>query len=88
MRGCEPAATSAPRPPRRRSPLWDQEDVFQRDGCAALTVVAMPFYWPPRPDAVLDGHPLPVPAHAAHHPTFGALSLAAEAAVPTKWVQH
>jgi hypothetical protein len=42
----------------------------------------MPFYWPPRSGATWDGAPLPVPANAAYHPTFGALTAGGDAALP------
>jgi hypothetical protein len=66
-------------PPRRRSPLWDQEDLYQREGCCVLSVVSMPFFWPPRADAQWEGAPLAVPQLAAFHPTFGALTAAGDA---------
>ena len=75
---CASGGGAPPRRTRRRSPLWDQEDVFQREGCTALTVVSMPFYWPPSAGAAWDGHPLTVPAQPLYHPTFGAMSVAAE----------
>ncbi len=62
----------------RRSPLWDQEDLYQREGCTALTVVSMPFYWPPRADAQWEGEALPVPQNPAFNPTFGALTAAGQ----------
>ncbi|KAI3425232.1 hypothetical protein D9Q98_009000 [Chlorella vulgaris] len=65
----------------KRSPLWDQEDLYQREGCSALSVVSMPFYWPPRVGAQWDGVPLPVPQNAAFHPTFGALTAAGDEAL-------
>ena len=78
-----PAATCTPSRSsrRRRSPLWDQEDLYQREGCAALSVVSMPFYWPPRAGAQWEGAPLPVPQNPAFHPTFGALTAAGQAAL-------
>lgn len=65
----------APRARSRRSPLWDQEDLWRREGCATLTVVSMPFFWPPRDDDMLFGHPFPRPQQPQHQPTFGALTL-------------
>lgn len=73
---CRCAGLARQPPPRRRSPLWDQEDFYQREGCAAVNVVSMPFYWPPRPGALWEGAPLPVPQSAAFHPTFGAMTVA------------
>lgn len=49
--------------------------MWQREGCATLTVVSMPFYWPPREEDQLYGHALPRPAAPEHQPTFGAMSL-------------
>ncbi|PRW33558.1 ABC transporter permease isoform A [Chlorella sorokiniana] len=60
----------------KRSPLWDQEDLYQREGCTSLSVVSMPFYWPPRTGTMYEGHQLPVPQNTAYHPTFGALTVA------------
>lgn len=57
----QPAASLAASACCRNSPLWDQEDLWQREGCATLTVVSMPFYWPPRANDLLYGHPLPQP---------------------------
>ncbi len=62
--------------PCRRSPLWDQEDFYQREGCTAVNVVSMPFYWPPREGSLWQGAPLPVPQSQAFHPTFGAMTVA------------
>jgi hypothetical protein len=44
----------------------------------ALSVVSMPFYWPPRAGAQWEGAPLAVPQNAAFHPTFGTLTAAGE----------
>ena len=63
-------------PSCRRSPLWDQEDVYSREGCIALTAVSMPFYWPPRQGGTWEGHLLPIPQQQEHHPTFGAMAVA------------
>ena len=60
----------------RHSPLWDQEDLYQREHCSALSVVSMPFYWPPRAGALWEGSPLAVPHSASFHPTFGTLTAA------------
>ncbi|KAL4435411.1 hypothetical protein ABPG77_006173 [Micractinium sp. CCAP 211/92] len=60
----------------KRSPLWDQEDFYQREGCTAVNVVSMPFYWPPREGSLWQGAPLPVPQSQAFHPTFGAMTVA------------
>lgn len=80
---CRCSAASPPLPPAglhtracRRSPLWDQEDFYQREGCTAVNVVSMPFYWPPREGALWQGAPLPVPQSQAFHPTFGAMTVA------------
>lgn len=80
--GHPPCLVSCPLRPcacrSRRSPLWDQEDLYQREGCAALSVVSMPFYWPPRMGALWEGQPLPVPQNAGFTPTFGALTAAGD----------
>lgn len=50
--------------------------MFQREGCQALTVVSMPFFWPPRADAVWEGQPLPTVQSPQYTPTFGTLAAA------------
>ena len=60
---------------RRRSPLWDQEDMYQREGCGTVNAVSMPFYWPPAANTQFEGAALPIPQNPAYHPTFGAMTV-------------
>lgn len=69
-----PTTPLPPPPPCRRSPLWDQEDLYGREGCRTVNVVSMPFVWEPPPNALGDGRPLPMPQSRSLHPTFGALT--------------
>lgn len=56
--------------------------MWQREKCATLTVVSMPFYWPPRDTDMMYGHPLPRPQQADHQPTFGAMCLGSPRPLP------